>query len=140
MSAIKLTKNFELNEFIYSVTAEANKIDNRPSVPVINNLKLLCKNVLQPLRDYLGTPIKITSGYRCLALNRKLGSKDNSQHIKGCAADFICSDLNKAFDYIKDKLPFDQLLYEYDKQGNRWIHISYVGDGNRKYFDDNYAA
>lgn len=139
---MRLTKNFDLNEFIYSVTAEANNIDNRPNVEVINNLKLLCENVLQPLRDYLGCPIKITSGYRCLALNRKLGSNDNSQHIKGQAADFILTsaDLCKAFDYIIDYLPFDQLLYEYDKAGNRWIHVSYSDNGNRKYFDKNYAA
>lgn len=139
---MKLTKNFDIHEFIYSVTAEANNIDNCPNVAVINNLKLLCENVLQPLRDYICCPIKITSGYRCLELNRKLGSKDNSQHIKGQAADFIIprGNLEKAFEHIKDYLPFDQLLYEYDKAGNRWIHVSYSGNGNRKYFDKNYAA
>ena len=67
---MKLTSNFTLNELVYSVTAEANRIDNRPNVKVEANLKNLCETVLQPLRDYLGCPVIISSGFRCAELNK----------------------------------------------------------------------
>lgn len=139
---MKLTQNFTLNELVYSPTAEANKIDNRASVPVISNLQALCTNVLQPLRDALGCPIIITSGFRCAELNKRIGGAANSQHLYGQAADFIVSqkDLKEVFNYIKTKLPYDQLLYEYSKT-DRWIHVSYRTDGkNRKQAIDNYKA
>lgn len=136
-----LTKNFDSNEFTYSVTAEANKIDNRPSVEVINNLKNLCVNVLQPLRDYLGCKIIITSGYRCKALNTKVGGKPNSQHLYGQAADFVvpAKRLKDVFNYIKNNLVYDQLLYEYNAKGDIWIHVSYCNN-NRMQAIDNYRV
>ena len=139
---MKLTQNFTLNELIYSATAEANKIDNRPSVPVISNLRALCTNVLQPLRDALGCPIVITSGFRCAELNKRIGGAANSGHLYGQAADFIVpqKNLKDVFNYIKSHLPYDQLLYEYNKT-DKWIHVSYRNDGhNRKQAIDNYKA
>ena len=139
---MKLTQNFTLNELIYSATAEANKIDNRPSVPVISNLRALCTNVLQPLRDALGCPIVITSGFRCAELNKRIGGAANSQHLYGQAADLVVptKNLKEVFNYIKINLPYDQLLYEYNKT-DRWIHVSYRTDGkNRKQAIDNYKA
>ena len=123
---MKLTDNFTINEMTYSVTALANKIDNRPSVEVIANLKGLCENVLQPLRNHLGCSVIITSGYRCPALNRKVGGKPNSQHLKGQAADLVVpqKNLREVFDYIKNNLPYDQLLYEFNKT-DKWIHVSF---------------
>lgn len=139
---MNLTQNFTINELTYSVTANANKIDNRPSVQVIANLKALCENVLQPLRNYLGCPVKITSGFRCAVLNKKIGGAINSQHCVGQAADFIVpqKNLKDVYNYIKYNLPYDQLLYEYNKS-DKWIHVSYRSDGhNRKQAIDNYKA
>ncbi len=139
---MNLTQNFTINELTYSVTANANKIDNRPSVYVIDNLKALCENVLQPLRDYLGCPVKVTSGFRCAVLNKKIGGTKNSQHLYGQAADFIVprKNLKDVYNYIKHNLPYDQLLYEYNKS-DKWIHVSYRTDGhNRKLAIDNYKA
>lgn len=139
---MNLTQNFTINELTYSVTANANKIDNRPSIQVIANLKALCENVLQPLRDYLGCPVKVTSGFRCAVLNKKIGGTKNSQHLYGQAADFIVpqKNLKDVYNYIKLNLPYDQLLFEYTKS-DKWIHVSYRTDGhNRKQAIENYKA
>ena len=138
---VKLTKNFTIEEMVYSPTAEANKIDNRANVVVIENLKCLCENVLQPLRDYLGCAVKVTSGYRSEALNRKIGGVKNSQHKTGKAADIIVPNkkLNDVFEYIKANLPFDQLLLEHNAYG-RWIHVSYDKNKNRKYAVKDYSG
>lgn len=140
---MKLTDNFTLNELVYSVTAEANKIDNRPNVKVIANLQKLCENVLQPLRDYLGCPVIVTSGFRCAELNKKIGGKPNSHHLMGYAADFVVPqrNLKDVFNWMKSNLPYDQLLFEYNSSGDRWIHVSYVKDSlNRRMAIDNYKA
>lgn len=139
---MKLTTNFTLNELVYSVTAEANRIDNRPNVKVVANLKALCENVLQPLRDSLGCPVIVSSGFRCAELNKRIGGAANSGHLYGQAADFIVpqKNLKDVFNYIKSHLPYDQLLYEYNKT-DKWIHVSYRNDGhNRKQAIDNYKA
>lgn len=140
---MKLTDNFTLNELVYSVTAEANKIDNRPNVKVIANLQKLCENVLQPLRDYLGCPVIVTSGFRCAELNKKIGGKPNSHHLMGYAADFVVPqrNLKDVFNWMKSNLPYDQLLFEYNSSGDIWIHVSYVKDSlNRRMAIDNYKA
>lgn len=139
---MKLTENFTINELTYSVTAQANNIDNRPSVEVIANLKALCENVLQPLRNHLGCPVIVTSGYRCQELNKKIGGKPNSQHLKGLAADFVVPQkcLKEVFNYIKTTLPFDQLLFETCK-GVSWIHVSFCQNGyNRHQAVENYPV
>lgn len=139
---MNLSQNFTLQELIYSDTANAYKINNTPSEPVINNLKALCLNVLQPLRNALGCPIIISSGFRCAVLNKKVGGAAASQHLYGQAADFIVpqKNLKDVFNYIKSHLPYDQLLYEYNKT-DKWIHVSYRNDGhNRKQAIDNYKA
>lgn len=140
---MKLTQNFTLNELVYSVTAEANRIDNRPNVKVVANLKALCENVLQPLRNSLGCPVIVSSGFRCAELNKKIGGRPNSQHLLGEAADFVVPqrNLKDVFNYIKAHLPYDQLLFEYNSSGDRWIHVSYRTDGkNRRQAIDNYKA
>ena len=140
---MKLTDNFTLNELVYSVTAEANKIDNRPNVKVIANLQKLCENVLQPLRDYLGCPVIVTSGFRCAELNKKIGGKPNSHHLMGYAADFVVPqrNLKDVFNWMKSNLPYDQLLFEYNSSGDIWIHVSYIKDSlNRRMAIDNYKA
>lgn len=137
-----LSDNFSLFELTYSVTAKANGINNTPPKAVIKNLIELCKNVLQPLRNYLGVPIIITSGYRCAALNKRIGGVVNSQHVLGQAADFITpqKDLKIAFDYIKNYLNYDQLLYEHSKDGMTWIHVSFNKGNNRRQSFANYKV
>lgn len=132
---MKLTKNFTINELIYSVTAEANGIDNRASIAVVSNLKALCENILQPLRDHFNKPVKVTSGYRCLELNQKIGGKHNSQHLTGNAADIIIPDvpLFDVYEYIRTKLPYDQLLLETNKKGTQWIHVSYLANARNRH-------
>ena len=140
---MNLTQNFTLNELVYSVTAEANRIDNRPNVKVVANLKALCENVLQPLRNSLGCPVIVSSGFRCAELNKKVGGRPNSQHLLGEAADFVVPqrNLKDVFNYIKAHLPYDQLLFEYNSSGDRWIHVSYRADGkNRRKPINNYKA
>ena len=87
MNDIQLSKNFKLSELTASETARRRKINNDAPESVIENLRNLCQNVLQPLRDYVGKPITINSGYRCPLLNSYVGGSKNSQHKFGEAAD-----------------------------------------------------
>ena len=86
---MKLSQNFSLRELTKSQTAERKGISNEPSEEHVENLKLLCTKVLQPIRDEWGV-VSISSGYRSPALCEALGSKSTSQHAKGQAADFEC--------------------------------------------------
>ena len=139
-----LSKNFQLNEFTKSVSAIRNNIDNSPNAEHIRNIQLLVKYVLQPLREGLNKPIRITSGYRSEALNKAIkGSYKmikgkyvaTSQHCKGQAADlqFKVDGVmdNKAIwdKVIELELPFDQMINEFNYS---WIHISYNHEYNRK--------
>ena len=84
---MKLSKNFSLIEFTESNTAIRNGIDNNPTAEHIHNLVDLCENVLQPLRDRIGSSIRVTSGYRSEALNTAIGGSKTSDHSHGRAAD-----------------------------------------------------
>ena len=130
-----LSKNFSLNEFTKSVSAIRNGIDNSPSSEHIRNIQLLVKYVLQPLREALGSPIRITSGYRSEALNKAIKGSKKSQHCKGQAADLqfkvdgVMSNKMIWDKIIELDLPFDQMINEFDYS---WIHISYNEEYNRK--------
>ena len=130
-----LSKTFSLNEFTKSVSAIRNGIDNSPSSEHIRNIQLLVKYVLQPLREALGSPIRITSGYRSESLNKLIGGSKRSQHCKGQASD-IQIKVDGVMDnkVIWDKvielgLPFAQMINEFEYS---WIHISYNEEYNRK--------
>jgi hypothetical protein len=133
-----ISKNFTLEELTASATATAKGIRNNPGQTDIINLCALVHNVLQPLRDAMGQPIKIGSGFRSLALNQAVGGVSNSQHMRGEAADLcIDGDIQKGkrwFEWIKTHCEFDQLIWEKNpKTGNYWVHVSYRADGkNRK--------
>ena len=132
---IKIGKYFSLAEMCASETAKAKGINNQPTVTEVVNLTLLCTKVLDPLRKAMG-PITINSGFRCAALNKAVGGVSNSQHCKGQAADInIKGDLaygKKIFSWIKYNCEFDQLIWEHNKAGAYWVHVSYNLDGNRK--------
>ena len=138
---IRISKNFSLEELCRSTTAAAKKMRNEPGKEEIVNLTHLVLHVLQPLRDVIGESIPISSGYRSPALNKLVGGVTNSQHVTGQAADIaIGGNMTKGkqwFNYIKNNLPFDQLIWEHNKQGVYWIHVSYNKDGNRKQIIDN---
>jgi len=125
-----LSKYFILDEFIISQTAERFNYDNTPSEKIISNLGELCVNVLQPLREIIKVPVIISSGYRSYLVNSAIGGENNSQHIKGKAADVLTPNqhLSETFNAIYKNLPFDQLIYEFE----RWIHVSCNGTKNRK--------
>lgn len=119
---MQLSEHFTLKELTDSDSAARLKIDNTPPVFVIENLKRLCIT-LEEVRQIIGKPIKVTSGYRCQKLNHAIGSKDTSQHVLGCAADIKIDgvtpdEVMKAV--IGADIKFDQLIREYD----RWVHIS----------------
>ncbi len=119
-------KYFTIEEMIKSSTATAKRIDNTPNQTVIDSLTKLIEAVLDPLREWYGKPIRVNSGYRCEALNKAVGSKaKNSQHLYGEATDITAgskAENEKLFNYIKDNLPFDQLINESDFS---WVHVSY---------------
>ena len=128
---MKLTEHFELSEFTRSATADRLHIDNTIPEELIPNLKNLCEQVLEPLREHFGTPVIISSGYRCPQLNKAVGGVTNSQHQKGEAADIVLpstlnpqhSTLNDWFYWLLDNTHFDQLGYE-SKGNTKWIHVS----------------
>lgn len=139
---MQLTDHFTLSELTRSETAERRHIDNTPSQEVVDNLRALCRNVLEPARVAFGEPIYITSGYRCPALNKAVGGKPTSQHLRGEAADLQVKgvrNLKRLYNAILDHGVFDQLLYE-SNGTTKWIHVSYTSYGNRRQAIDNYKA
>ena len=128
---MKLSKHFTLKELTRSQTASRHGIDNTPNEEQKDKLKTLAKG-LEDVRTKLGgNPINISSGFRCEALNDRLGSKRTSRHILGLAADFTCDrygDVDDVFSVLADSsIEFDQLILEYDA----WIHISFPKEGDK---------
>ena len=131
---MKLSQNFSLRELTKSQTAERKGISNGPTEEHIENLKLLCTKILQPIRDKWGV-VSISSGYRSQALCEAIGSKITSQHARGQAADFECYGLdnNKLFNWAIENVPFDQAILEFytGDPDSGWLHMSYNEDNNR---------
>lgn len=128
MSNLQLTKNFHLSEFTKSQTASRFGLNNNPTPEVIENLKLLCEKVLQPIRDNFNQPVIISSGYRSWSVNQRVGGSRNSQHLKGQAADFEIPNIDNfsLAKWIEANLNYDQLILEFYTGGNTgWIHVGY---------------
>lgn len=130
MADVKLSNNFSLSEFTVSDTAKKLKIDNTPTPEVIENLRLLCQNLLQPLRNKYGKPMSINSGYRTPKLNEAVGGSSTSDHQYGKSADVKVEDPRKLMILLRDMgLAFDQaILYP------SFLHLSYRQGGNRRQF------
>ena len=132
---MKLSENFTLEELIHSNTAERMGIDNVPKdEKVVENLRSLCLEVLQPLRDYVGAPVHINSGYRCPELNMAVGGVKNSQHCRGEAADIRIVSPKQGREWaawIEDNCRFDQMLLEKNKSGAVWLHVSCKRDASK---------
>lgn len=137
MTDIQLTEHFKLSEFTRSATASKYHIDNTPNEEQIANLKALCVNVLEPLRQWYGEPIVIGSGYRCPAVNNhpEVRGATKSQHMTGEAADLHLPTIaigRQWLEYILDQLAYDQVIWEHDKSGHYWIHISFKRNGKNR--------
>tara|TARA_R110000822_G_scaffold401_10_gene1820 strand:- start:4451 stop:4927 length:477 start_codon:yes stop_codon:yes gene_type:complete len=135
---MNLSKNLSLTEATKSHTAKRHGLANQPVLSIINNLRLVAENVFQPLRDAVKVPIAVTSGYRSVPLNKLVGGARNSQHSTGHALDLDAhvhgGVTNKElFEYVRDYLCFDQLIWEYgtDEEPD-WIHVSYVSDSQNR--------
>lgn len=124
---MKLSANFSLAEFTKSQTAIRKGISNVPEEWNIINMKNLCINILQPLREWYNKSITINSGFRSKELNEAIGGAKYSQHATGCAVDIDTVDDNAdLFFYIKMHLPFDQLIWEFGDHTNpAWVHVSF---------------
>lgn len=127
---------FTFTEFERSDMATRYCIENAMPECAKKNVAALVDTVLDPLREAWGKPIRVTSGYRCEELNRRVGGVSTSQHTTGCAADITTGnkvDNARLFHLaIELKLPFDQLIWEKgDKNGPSWIHISHKREHNR---------
>lgn len=128
---MNLSKHVTLAEFEASGTATNHSILNKMNEFEIERAKLLCEKVFEPLREFLAQPIRINSGFRSVATNRACGGSKTSQHCLGEAMDLHIG--SKGFNYIKDHLVFDQLIWEFgtDKEPS-WVHVSYKKTNNRK--------
>ena len=129
--------NFKMSELIHSDTAIVNNINNMPDIQSLDNLLNLIFYILQPIRDKFGA-IKVTSGYRCQKLNKLVGGVPTSNHTKGCAADIQNANLHAIYNYVVTYLDYDECLFETNKNGVRWLHVSYVKGKNRKIHNPNY--
>jgi len=119
---MRLSEHFDLEEFLFSQTAIRNGIDMTPSEDIIKNLKRLCETVLEPLRVYVDSPIRISSGYRPPVLNDLIGGSKTSAHRFGRAADFTVIG-QTPFETVQSVLAlnpvFDQVIHEF----GRWVHV-----------------
>lgn len=125
----KLSRNFSLNELTYSSTARANKVDNIPDRWELENLKKLCHDILQPIRDKYGKSIFVTSGYRNPIVNRLVNGSSTSQHMKGEAADIKVGskeDNKRLFELIVEMIENEEITVGQliDEKNYSWIHIS----------------
>ena len=132
---LRLSPHFTLAEFTASGIACKHGIDNTPQPGHIENMRTLCRNVLEPLRRRFGV-LRVTSGYRCPEVNALAGGAPHSQHLHGEAADIHTGGKEvseKIYEYARKHLTYDQLLLEHAKKtGTRWLHVSYRRHGGQR--------
>jgi hypothetical protein len=135
---MQLSKNLTLAEMVRSESAKRAGINNNPTKPHLDNMVKLANNIFQPIRDNFKRPIHISSGYRSKALNDSIkGASKTSQHSLGEAIDIDMdgTDITNAsvFNYIKDNLNFDQLIWEFGTDENpSWVHVSHKSSGKQR--------
>lgn len=134
---MQLSKNLSLSEMIISAEAKRKGISNQPTEEHVANMKKLAINVFQPIREHFNSPIYISSGYRSSSLNKALKGSQTSQHCTGEAMDIDMdgsSISNKqVFDFIKNNLVFDQLIWEFGNDNDPdWVHVSYESTGKQR--------
>jgi len=134
---MKISDHISYKEAVKSNTALRLNIKNEPDDYQITNMVGIAHNVFEPLREYVGGPIKINSMFRCEELNSAIGGSSRSQHMEGRAMDLDDTFGHKTnaemFEYIRKNLSFDQLIWEFGDDNNpAWVHVSYISkDENR---------
>ena len=132
-----ISKHISDREGVYSTTATRQGLDNTPNEEQLANMKLLAEKVFEPLREWVGGPIRINSFFREPELNKAIGGSSKSQHCKGQAVDIDDGGCKKSnaemYHWIKENLDFDQMIWEFGTDDNpNWVHVSYVSkDKNR---------
>jgi len=136
---MKISNHLSLAEVSRSETAKRKGINNTPSGEHLENFKKLAENVFEPIREHFNVPIHISSGYRSKELNAAIGGSSTSQHCTGEAIDIDMDGSSSGvtnkniFDFIKDKLDFDQLIWEFGTDKNPdWVHVSYESTGKQR--------
>ena len=132
-----ISKHISYKEGTHSITAMRRGIDNIPNGEQLANMELLAKKVFEPLREWVSGPIKINSFFRCPELNKAIGGSSKSQHCKGQAIDiddtFRVVANSDMYNYIKENLDFDQLIWEFgDDENPNWVHVSYVSEEDNR--------
>jgi len=132
-----ISRHISYKEGVYSTTATRRGIDNTPDDDQLSNMELVAEEVFEPLRNYVGGPIKINSFFRCPELNTAIGGSHKSQHCKGQAIDIDDNygRVNNAemYHFIKEHLDFDQLIWEFGDDDNpNWVHVSYVSSEDNR--------
>jgi len=134
----RISEHVSLKEATKSNTATRLEIKNEPRELDLARMMLIAEKVFEPLRKWVGGPIKVNSFYRSPELNSAIGGSKNSQHCIGCAIDiddtFGYKTNAQMFDYIKSNLDYDQMIWEFGDDDNcDWVHISYISeDANRR--------
>ena len=129
----KLSKHVSYKEGVYSITAKHLGLENDPTDAHLSNMKLIAEKVFEPLREFVGGPIKINSFYRGPELNKAIGGSSKSQHCNGQAMDIDDSYGHATnavmYKWIKENLNFDQMIWEFGSEENPdWVHVSYVNE------------
>mgnify|MGYP000680850125 FL=1 len=135
----RISKHISYKEAVGSNYAKQKGIKNKPNEEQVENMKLLAKEVFEPLREWVGCPIRVNSMFRSLELNTALKGSKTSSHMKGEAMDITsmacgkenCKSNLDMFHWIKDNLEFDQLIWEFGSEP-KWLHVSFNKDNNRQ--------
>ena len=132
-----ISAHVSYKEGVYSITATRRGIDNTPNDEQLTNMELVADNIFEPLRTYVGGPIKINSFFRSPDLNTAIGGSGKSQHCKGQAIDiddtFGKMTNAEMYRWVKDNLDFDQMIWEFGDDDNpNWVHISYVSEEDNR--------
>ena len=132
-----ISRHISYKEGVRSNTATRRGIDNTPDNKQLDNMELVADEVFEPLRSYVGGPIKINSFFRCPELNTAIGGSSKSQHCKGQAIDiddtFGRATNAEMYHFIKEHLDFDQMIWEFGDDDNPdWVHISYASEDENR--------
>ena len=134
---MKISDNITYAEAIHSQTAKRKGIDNTPTAKQVEVMKLTAEKIFEPLRKFVGGPIKVNSFFRSAELNKAIGGSKTSQHCKGQAIDiddvFGYKTNAEMYNWVKENLDFDQMIWEFGTDMNpNWVHISYVSEEDNR--------
>ena len=132
-----ISKHISYKEGIRSTTADRLGIDNKPGQVELVNMEVIAERIFEPLREWVGGPIRINSFYRSPKLNKAIGGSKRSQHIEGRAMDnddtYGYKTNAEMINFIKQNLDFDQIIWEFGTDDNpNWVHVSYVSDDSNR--------